>query len=250
MTNHLLETTDADGIVTLTLNRPERHNAFDGHLVLALTQAFERAAGARALVLDSTGPSFSAGADLGWMRSKALASIAENEADAQAVLRMLHTLDHLPLPTVAVVQGNAFGGAVGLLACCDVVLAADTARFALSEVRLGLSPTAIGPFVARAIGARQARRWFVTGEAMTAHQALAFGLVHELVPLEGLPAASDRVLKAVRAGAPMAQADAKGVARQTEPATDAARQVAGRRATAEAREGMSAFLEHRPASWI
>ena len=245
----LLETTDASGIATLTLNRPERHNAFDGPLVADLTDAITRLSGARALVLASTGPSFSAGADLAWMRSKALAPHAENEADAAAVLRMLDALDRLPIPTLAVVQGDAFGGAVGLLACCDIVLAADTARFALSEVRLGLSPTAIGPFVARAIGERQARRWFVTGEPMPAEQALAIELVHELSPPEALPTARDRVLAALRSGAPGAQVDAKQVARQVEPPPDAARRVADRRATAEAREGMSAFLERRRPSW-
>ena len=185
LVTHLLQTTDASGIVTLTLNRPERHNAFDGRMVAELTEAFGRAAGARALVLASTGPSFSAGADLEWMRAKALASHAENEADAAAVLHMLDTLNRLPTPTLAVVQGNAFGGAIGLLACCDIVLAAETARFAISEVRLGLSPTAIGPFITSAIGERQARRWFVTGEPIPAERALAIGLVHELAPLEG-----------------------------------------------------------------
>ena len=247
--SHLLERTDAGGVVTLTLNRPERHNAFDGQLVGDLTEAFARLSGARALVLASSGPNFSAGADLAWMRAKALAPHAENEADAASVLRMLHALDRLALPTLAVVQGNAFGGAVGLLACCDIVLAADTARFALSEVRLGLSPTAIGPFVARAIGERQARRWFVTGEPIPAERALAIGLIHELASSEALPAARDRILTALRSGAPAAQADAKQVARQVEPPPDAARQVADRRATAEAREGMSAFLERRTPSW-
>jgi methylglutaconyl-CoA hydratase len=246
----LLTSKDANGVLTLTLNRPERHNAFDGELVAQLTRAFAGAGDARALVLAGSGPTFSAGADLEWMRAQASASHAENEADAAAVLRMLEALDGLRLPTVAVVQGNAFGGAVGLLACCDIVLSVGTARFALSEVRLGLSPTAIGPFVARAIGERQARRWFVSGEPISADRALAIGLVHELAAADALDAARQRVLDALRLGAPGAQADAKAVARQSAPPADAARLIADRRATAEAREGMSAFLERRRPSWV
>src|SRR5262249_8075010 len=151
--------------------------------------------------------------------------------------------------TLAVVQGDAFGGAVGLLACCDIVLAVDTARFALSEVRLGLSPTAIGPFVARAIGERQARRWVLTGAPIPADRALLMGPVHELAALEALPSLRDRVVSALLAGAPGAQADAKGVARLRAPPPDAARQVADRRATTEAREGMAAFLDRRRPAW-
>src|SRR3954454_5061309 len=160
----LLSSKDANGVLTLTLNRPERHNAFDGALVAELTGEMTGDADARAVVLTGSGSTFSAGADLEWMRAQASAAHAKNEADAAAVLRMLETLDGLRLPTVAFVQGTAFGGAVGLLACCDIVLSVETARFALSEVRLGLSPTAIGPVVGRAIGERDARRWFGSGE--------------------------------------------------------------------------------------
>lgn len=255
----LTETVDARGVATLTLTRPDRHNAFDDALIAGLTDALERLGArpeVRAVVLASTGRSFSAGADLGWMRRMAGYSEAENRADAAALARMLHTLDRLPKPTLAVVQGNAYGGGVGLVACCDVAVASDRAGFSLTEVKLGLTPATISPYVVNAIGARQARRYFVTGEVIPAARAREIGLVHEVVPEEGLDAARDRVLEALLAGAPGAQAEAKALVFLCEgrPVDEAlseetSRRIAARRASPEGREGIGAFLDKRPPAW-
>lgn len=255
----LLEHVDARGIATLTLNRPDRHNAFDDALIGHLAGAAARLGAdpaVRAVVLASTGRSFSAGADLGWMKRMAGYTEAENVADAAALAAMLHALDRMPKPTVAVVQGNAYGGGVGLVACCDIVLAAAAASFCLTEVRLGLTPATISPYVVNAIGARQARRYFTSAEVIPASRALELGLVHEVVQAEELEAARDRVLAALLQGAPGAQADAKDLVFLVEgQAVDAAlsaetsRRIAARRASAEGQEGLGAFLAKRPPAW-
>lgn len=247
-------------VLHLTLDRPERHNAFNEHLIAALTQALEQASqdpGLRALVLAGNGRSFSAGADLDWMARLARASEADNLGDAQALATLMRTLDSLPLPTIAAVQGAAYGGGVGLAACCDIVIASDDARFALSEVRLGLLPAVISPYVIAAIGPRQARRWFATGQAFDAQRALAIGLVHEVVPADGLEAAVDAQLQLLLQAAPQACRAAKqlvaAVINETDPARlDAhnAALIARLRAGAEGREGLAAFLDKRPANWI
>ncbi len=254
-----LEAVDGRGVATLTLNRPERHNAFDDGLISGLTEALERlgaAARVRAVVLASTGASFSAGADLGWMRRMAGYSEAENLADAEGLARLLFVLDRLPKPTCAVVQGNAFGGGVGLVACCDMVVASGAARFGLTEVRLGLTPATISPYVLAAMGARQARRYFLSGELFSAVRAQALGLVHEVVSPEDLAAARDRWVDGVLMGAPGAQAAAKDLVFFCEgrPVDEALRaataaRIAGRRVSAEGREGVAAFLEKREPAW-
>lgn len=256
---NLLEAVDARGIATLTLNRPDRHNAFDDAVIAELAAALERLGSredVRAVVLASTGRSFSAGADLGWMRRMAGYSEAENRVDAAALARMLHTLDRLPKPTLAVVQGSAYGGGVGLVACCDVVLAAERATFALTEVRLGLTPATISPYIVNAIGPRQARRYFTTAETIPAAQAREIGLVHEVVPGEDLDAARDRMTDMLLQGAPGAQAEAKALVFLCEgrPVDDAlgeetSRRIAARRASPEGREGLGAFLDKRPPAW-
>src|SRR3954470_20408180 len=182
MNSTFLETVNDRGVATLTLNRPDRHNAFDDALIAELTASLERIAArpdVRALVLASTGRSFSAGADLAWMRRMAAYSEAENRADAEALAHMLHTLDRLRQPTLAVVQGSAYGGGVGLVACCDVAIAAERASFCLTEVKLGLTPATISPYVVNAIGPGQARRYFTTAEVISAARAREIGLVHE-----------------------------------------------------------------------
>ena len=250
------EAIDGRGVATLTLNRPDRHNAFDDALVAALTAALRRLGGdaaVRAVILASTGRSFSAGADVGWMRRVARQTEAANLADAGALAALMHTLDRLPKPTLAVVQGAAYGGGVGLVACCDVAVAADGASFCLSEVRLGLTPATISPYVVAAIGPRHARRYFQTAEAFTAARAREIGLVHEVVAEAGLPDAAEAVVRAMLQGAPGAQADAKdlvflcgdGLA----DAEETSRRIARRRASAEGLEGLSAFLEKRPPAW-
>ena len=255
----LLEAVDHRGVATLTLNRPDRHNAFDDALIVDLDEALVRLADrpdVRALVLASTGRSFSAGADLGWMRRMAGYAEAENLADAAALARMLHRLDRLRMPTIAVVQGSAFGGGVGLVACCDIAIASERAGFCLTEVKLGLTPATIGPYVINAIGARQARRFFTTAEVIPAARAREIGLVHEVVPETELGAMRDRVLEAVLQGAPGAQADAKALvfrceARPVDAALgqETSRLIASRRASVEGREGLDAFLNRRAPGW-
>ena len=255
----LLEHRDARGVATVTLNRPERHNAFDDALIAALIAAFTRLGadpGVRAVVLASTGKSFSAGADLDWMRRMAGYGAEENEADARGLAAMLHALDRLPKPVVALVQGAAYGGGVGLVACCDIVLASERASFCLSEVKLGLIPATISPYVVNAIGARQARRYMVTAEIIPAARAREIGLVHEVVPAEDLAQAGEAMLATLLASAPQAQAEAKALAFLAEGrAVDAAlgeetaRRIARRRASDEGREGVTAFLERREPAW-
>lgn len=255
----ILQAIDARGVATLTLNRPERHNAFGDALIAELTAALAALAAdpqVRMVVLASTGRSFSAGADLDWMRRMAGHSQAENEADAVAMAAMLFQLDRMPKPTIALVQGPAYGGGVGLVSCCDIVICADTASFCLTEVKLGLTPATISPFVIAAIGARQARRYFTTAETISASRAREIGLVHEVVTTDQLAATGEATIAALLQGAPMAQAEAKDLvflceARQTDAALgqETARRIAERRASAEGREGIGAFLDKRAPSW-
>lgn len=252
---------DPRGIVTLTLDRPEARNALSAALVERLTSqlgALAGDAGVRAIVLTGAGDVFCAGADIGEMRAAGAAPPGQNEADARRFAAMLERLERQPQPTLALVNGAAFGGAVGLVAACDIALAAASARFALSEVRLGLVPAMISPYVIRAIGLREARRWFLSGEAMDAATALRIGLVHEAVDSGALAAAADGVLDALQAGAPGAQAEIKRLIRHAAGRSDAgdqamlsdtARWIARIRAGAEAREGLSAFLERRKPAW-
>ena len=252
----LLQTIDGRGVATLMLNRPDRHNAFDDALIAALTQALAALgarADVRAVVLTGAGRSFCAGADLEWMRRCARYDMAANLADAAALVRLMHTLDRLPKPTVAVVDGAAYGGGVGLAACCDIVLATDRARFCLSEVRLGIIPAAISPYVVRAIGPRHARRYFITAEVIGAAQAQAIGLVHEVAALDALPATLAAVLDALLLGAPEAQAAAKDLVflcqGDADVGDETARRIAERRASAEGQEGLGAFLDKRKPAW-
>ena len=259
MSSTCLETVDDRGVATLTLNRPDRHNAFDDALIAELTACLSRLGSdpaVRAVVLASSGRSFSAGADLEWMRRMAAQSFNANLADAAGLAELMHTLDRLPKPTIALVQGAAYGGGVGLVACCDVAIASERASFCLSEVKLGLTPATISPYVVSAIGARWARRLFQTAEVLTAVRAREIGLVHEVVPEAGLAAAAEEMLRAVLQGAPGAQADAKalvflceGRATDTALREETGRRIALRRASAEGQEGIAAFLDHRPPAW-
>jgi methylglutaconyl-CoA hydratase len=255
----LLEHIDPRGVATLTLNRPDRHNAFDDALIAELTAALNRLRGrsdVRVVVLASTGRSFSAGADLDWMRRMAGYSEEANLADAASLAAMLHTLDRLPKPTIALVQGPAYGGGVGLAACCDTVIAAERATFCLSEVKLGLTPATISPYVINAIGARWARRYFLSAEVLSAARAQAIGLVHEVVADSALDETKEGSVKALLQGAPGAQADAKDLVFLAEGRpVDAAlgeetgRRIAARRSSAEGQEGLSAFLGKRAPAW-
>src|SRR5688500_4332054 len=182
-------------VARVRLNRPDLHNAFDADLVAGLTDALQQLAGdaaVRVVVLEGEGTSFSAGADLHWMRGMAAASEAENREDATALARLMRTLDTLPRPTIARVHGAAFGGGVGLVACCDIAIGVPEAKFGLTESRLGLLPAVISPYVIAAIGPREARRWFATAETFDAATALRIGLLHQLVPMQELDDAVQR----------------------------------------------------------
>ncbi|MFO1056810.1 MAG: enoyl-CoA hydratase-related protein [Dongiaceae bacterium] len=249
----------AGGVATIRLDRPALHNAFDDRLIAALTDALEAAGrddAVRAVVLAAEGRSFSAGADLNWMRRMAGYAPAENEADARRLALLMATLDGLPKPTLARVQGSAFGGGVGLVACCDIAIAAEGAQFALTEVRLGLIPAVISPYVVAAIGARAARRYFLTAERFDAAEAHRLGLVHRVVPAAELDAAVAAALGALAEGGPQAQRSAKELiaavaARPVGPGIveDTVQRIAAARAGAEGREGVAAFLEKRKPGW-
>jgi methylglutaconyl-CoA hydratase len=254
-------TRDARGLATLTLDRPEARNALSGELVTRLTDVLAELAGdhsVRAVAITGAGSVFCAGADIGEMRAAGAATPAQNEADARRFATMLERLDNQPQPTLAIVNGAAYGGALGLISACDIALAAGSARFALSEVRLGLVPAMISPFVIRAIGARQAHRWFLTGETMDAATALRIGLVHETADDAALAAAAGRLFDALQAGGPEAQVEIKRLLRHVTGRSvpgdqamldDTAQWIARVRAGTEAAEGLSAFLEKRQARW-
>ncbi|MHB1220094.1 MAG: enoyl-CoA hydratase/isomerase family protein [Alphaproteobacteria bacterium] len=258
MSDAILVSVDANGRATVTLNRPEIHNAFDDALIARLSETFESLGGrddVRVVVVAANGKSFSAGADLGWMRRMANYSEAENRADAERLARLIHVLDSLPKPTVARVQGAAIGGGVGLVAACDVAVASEAASFALSEVRLGLIPAVISPYVIGAIGPRQARRYMLTAERFDAAEAKRIGLVHAAVPAAELDAAVDSVVAALLLGGPEAVRESKALARAVGGSpdeamrADTARRIARLRASPEGKEGVSSFLEKRKPRW-
>ena len=259
-TDHLLLDVDAKGVATVTFDRPEVHNAFDDQMIEGLSTIFAdlRAnAGVRVVVIAGHGKSFSAGADLNYMKRVAGFSQEENVADALRLGRMLLSLRTLPMPTVALVQGAAYGGGVGLIAACDIAVAVEGAKFALTEVKLGLVPAMISPFVLEAIGARQARRYFHTAELFNAVDAQRIGLVHEVVADESaLRGCRDRIVGELLAAGPEAGIAAKELVvdvagRRIDEAMlqDLAGRIAARRASAEGLEGLSAFLERRPPQW-
>jgi methylglutaconyl-CoA hydratase len=248
-----------DGVVWLTLNRPAIHNAFDDRQIAELTAAFRDLARddtVRAVVLTGAGSSFSAGADLNWMRRTSTYSEAENLRDANALAGLMKALYELPRPTVARVNGAALGGGTGLVACCDVAVASDSAVFGTTEVRLGIIPAVIGPYVIAAIGPRQARRLMLTGERISAHDAARIGLVHEVVAEDRLDAAVEQIVSHLLKGGPRAIAAAKRLVQDLADRVidqdlidETARRIATLRATREAREGLSAFSEKRRPGW-
>lgn len=244
----------------VTLNRPERHNAFDDVLIQELTEALrsmEAEESVRLVVLSGAGKSFSAGADLTWMKRMSVFSKDENQRDAMGLAALMRTLAHLRKPTVARVHGAAYGGGVGLVACCDVAVASQAATFSLSEARLGLVPAVISPYVIAAIGERAARRYFVTAERFDAAEAWRLGLVHEITADDDalddkIGAIADAMLEC----GPVAQREAKELIRavagrpiHSELLQDTAERIARIRQSPEGREGVAAFLEKRRASW-
>ena len=255
-----LEVVRQGEVVLVGLARPKVHNAFDETLIAELTAAV-RDAGAdpavRAIVVHGTGSTFCAGADLAWMKRMAGYGHAENLADANALAAMLSTLAECPKPTVACVNGPAYGGGVGLIACCDVAIGTSDAEFALSEVKLGLIPATIAPYVVAAIGERQARRYFVTGERFSAAEAYRIGLLHDIVPPVELDTRVNEVLGALLLAGPQAQREAKLLVRavanraiDAKLIADTAERIARVRATDEAREGVAAFLGKKSPAWV
>ncbi|MFM2043181.1 MAG: hypothetical protein RLY86_1757 [Pseudomonadota bacterium] len=259
MDSPVLVARDGRGIATVTLNRPEVHNAFNDGVIADLHRIWLDLGAdpaVRAVVLRGNGPSFSAGADLTWMKRMAGYSLEQNREDALGLARMLRALNELPKPTVAVVHGPTFAGGTGLVAACDIALAADSALFALTEVKLGLIPATIGPYVVAAMGARAARRYFLTAERFSAAEAHRLGLVHEVVAVDALEATVQRILTRLLEGGPVALAATKDLIRAVDrPLDDAlvadtADRIAAARAGEEGREGVSSFLEKRKPAWI
>lgn len=245
-------------VARVFLARPEARNAFDDVLIAELSEMFLEISSdpaTRVVVLSGDGPSFCAGADIAWMRRAGGYSREENEADAEKMAKMLRSIDACPKPVVALVHGAAIGGGVGLAAAADIAIAAEGTVFSLAEVRLGILPSVISPYVLRAIGTRQARDLFLTGDRFDAREALRIGLVHSVVPAEDLEAAGARKIASLLAAGPEAVAAAKRlIERVAGKNPDEARQltvetIAERRASKEAREGLTAFLEKRPPSW-
>ncbi|QJQ94653.1 MULTISPECIES: enoyl-CoA hydratase-related protein [Halomonadaceae] len=253
---------DARGIARLTLDKPALHNAFDDGMIAELNAHLEHLHAAaergevRVAVLGSEGKSFSAGADLNWMKRMVDYSLDDNLADSRELSTLMHRLDSLPCPTLCRVQGAAYGGAVGLAACCDIVIAADQAKFCLSEVRIGLAPAVISPYVQRAIGSRQMRRYALTAEVIPAPLALELGLVHRVEENESLDKAIDKMIDTLLAASPQAQRATKALLAEVARAPDAeatrercCQAISELRVSDEGQEGLAAFLDKRSPAW-
>jgi len=249
------------GVTEVVLNYPEKRNAFDDLIIRRLIDALEHVAKddeTHVVIVCSEGKHFSAGADLTWMRRMAGNTRDENIADARQLARLMSTLNQLPKPVIGLVQGAAFGGAVGLAACCDMVLAADNATFCLSEVKLGLIPATISPYVIRAIGERQARRYFLSAEVFSARQAQELGLVHIVCDdADALQTRCDDLVAQLMMNGPIALSAAKDLifAVSHQPITaelieDTSKRIADIRVSDEGQEGLNAFLEKRTARWV
>jgi methylglutaconyl-CoA hydratase len=247
-------------VARLRMTRAQVHNAFDAGLIAGLTAALGEItadASVRVLVLEAEGASFSAGADLNWMRGMAAASEEENREDSLALARLMRTLDELPKPTIARVQGAAFGGGVGLVACCDIAIGVPEVKFGLTEAKLGLLPAVISPYVIAAIGSRNARRYFATAELFDAAEAHRIGLLHEVVDADALDAAVQRQVDLLLKAGPVAAASAKQLVRAVCAHADGAKHdadnaalIARLRVSPEGQEGLSAFLDKRKPVWL
>jgi len=258
----IIATKSDNGVLTLTMNRADVHNAFDTTMISELTNALAEADQAddiRAVVITGSGSSFSAGADMNWMRSLVTASQEDNEQDALRLATLMRTLNYLSKPTVARINGPAFGGGLGLIAACDITIAVDSALFGLTEARLGLAPAVISPYVIRRIGERNARRYFLTGERFDSQQAQSIGLIQQTVVKNDLDGALESVLGNLLKGGPEAVISCKelvfAIAGHDEEAQQAmdeftSRVIAGLRIMDEGQEGLAAFLEKRKPSWV
>lgn len=260
MSQRVLTNISEEGIATVTLNTPENHNAFDDEVIATLHETFSALADnkdIRVMVLAANGKSFSAGANLNWMRRMAEYDQSRNEEDARALANMLQALYALPMPSIARVQGAAFGGGVGLVACCDIAIAADNASFCLSEVKLGLIPATISPYVIKAMGERAAKRYFMTAERFTASTAQSIGLVSEVAAADKLDQSIDSLCEQLCANGPYAVTAAKNLVNDVggEPIDEAllkltSNRIAAIRVSQEGQEGLSAFLQKRKPNWL
>lgn len=254
-------TISEQGVLTLQMNRPEVHNAFDAQMIQELTAALQAAdeeSAIRLVVISAAGSSFSAGADMNWMRSLVDASQEDNERDALQLATLLRTLNYLTKPTIARISGPAYGGGVGLIAACDITIAVEDAQFGLTEARLGLAPAVISPYVIRRIGERNARRYFLTSERFDARQAQTIGLIQRWVAADQLDATVDAVIDDLLKGGPLAVATCKqliyavaGHDEETQQSMDeyTSKVIAGMRIMDEGQEGLAAFLEKRKPGW-
>lgn len=250
---------DQRGVATVTMNREEVHNAFDQQLIQQLTQTFQALdcdAKVKIICLKSSGKNFSAGADLNWMKEMAEYSWDENYQDSLKLASLMSTIANCKKPTLAIVQGASFGGGVGLIAACDFAVCSDDAMFCLSEVRLGLIPSVISPYVVKAIGARAANRYCISAERFTAKDALRLGLVSEVCPGKEIEKTTQTLLDMICANAPLAIIEVKKLIKRVEilpideeMIRDTAQKIADRRASPEGKEGVSAFLEKREPIW-
>ena len=248
------------GCATATLNRPDIHNAFDEELIAQLKDKFSKLAvnpEVRLIVIAATGTSFCAGADLNWMKRMSSYSYEKNMADGKALAEMLHTIATCPKPIIGKVQGPAYGGGVGIVSVCDIIIASEDAKFVFSEVTLGITPATISPYVVAAIGERQAHRYFLTAETFDAWKALEIGLVHQVEAPEKLVSAVDKLVHKMLRNSPAAMMAAKELVRNVAKKPidqnlleDTAKRIADIRATAERKEDIKAFLEKRKPSWV
>lgn len=252
-----IQLTQQGGVATLTLNRPEKHNAFGDAMIAELNTALAQlqAQPPQLLVLRANGKHFSAGADLAWMKSQAKMSEAHNLNDAKELARLMHRLDAFPSPTLVLVDGAAFGGALGLIACCDIAMATPRSLFCLSEVKLGLIPAVISPFVARAIGQRQSRRYMMTAERFDGETALKLGLIHELT--DNLEQDAEQMITTITANGPKAMQACKSLLKQIDGhpfdeqlADLTSSAIARLRVSDEGQEGLGAFFEKRTPNWV
>jgi methylglutaconyl-CoA hydratase len=258
--NKVITQIDSRGVAQVTLNNPDKHNAFDDQMIIQLTEAFHTVAAnpdVRIMLLKSEGKSFSAGADLEWMKRMASYSYQQNLNDARALAAMLKALHQMPIPTIARVQGAAFGGAIGLISCCDIALASSNASFALSEVKIGLVPSTISPYVIAAIGERHAKRYFMTAERFDTNTALQISLVHEAVEEQFLDDKVEQLITAILSNGPEAVVAAKqlvfavsGKAIDSSLIEHTCEVIAGIRVSAQGQEGLSAFLDKRKPHWL
>lgn len=260
MTYTTLNISRAGHVATVTLDRPDVRNAFNELTIAEITRAFRELgeqSDLRAIVLAANGPAFCAGADLNWMKKMASYTHAENQADALQLAEMLRTIYLCPHPVVARVQGDCYAGGMGLVAACDIVIAAEPVQFCLSEVRLGLIPATIAPYVIKAMGEQAARRYFLTAERFDAAQALRLGFAHEVVAVEALDDKVAEIVKALVNNSPHAVQQAKVLVREVSGQTvndallaDTAQRIAHIRASEQGREGVASFLEKRKPAWL